>query len=155
MVSYNIERANNDGVFKLVETLYPKNNGEAESYTASLQQETNNAQYRIHIISKTTNWYSTVAVVKTNCAEKESLSILPNPIYAGISDVVKLRYFSEQSIASSMISIYDINGKLVQSKSIPIEMGLNEYKLPVNSLSRGVYFIRLSHSGEYAKLSIW
>ena len=154
VIAYHIESADKDGQFKLVKTLYPNNKGVTESYKANIPQISDATSYRVHIITHTNNWYSPVALVKTNCLEKEQLSIVPNPIYAGSLSEVKLRYFSNEN-NTTLLSVFDAAGKLVVTKSVIIQSGNNEYIFPVTTLKKGVYFIKLSHSGVSAKFIVW
>ena len=147
VVDYIIEQSDKDGIFKQVKSVFPTNKEEIESYSVLVPQEADAARYRIYVNTNIISWYSPVAIVRTNCAEKETLSILPNPVTAGSTSAVKLKYLYNGNSTSSIIMVYDATGKLVSKQVVFIQKGINNYLLPVISLKKGLYFIRLSHSG--------
>ena len=120
-----------------------------------IPQETNTAQYRLHIITATESYYSNAISVKTSCGNKESFTILPNPVNSNNIGNVHIRYVNQESITNSSLMIYDAEGRLIVTKAIVLQIGLNEFQLPKNNLTRGVYLIRLQHSGEVVKLNVF
>jgi len=108
----------------------------------------------LHINTNAKSWYSTVASVRITCLDKEMISVLPNPLNAGSASCVKLKYFYNGNSTSSMLMVYDATGKLVSKQVVFIQKGINNYLLPVISLKKGLYFIRLSHSGISVRLCL-
>ena len=147
VVDYIIEQSDKDGIFKQVKSVFPTNKEEIESYSVLVPQEADAARYRIYVNTNIMSWYSPAAFVRTNCTEKETLSILPNPVTAGSTSAVKLKYLYNGNSTSSILMVYDATGKLVSKQVVFIQKGINNYLLPVISLKKGLYFIRLSHSG--------
>ena len=147
-----VETNNGVGAFNLVKAISQPFNADN---SLVIPQETNTAQYRLHIITATESYYSNAISVKTSCGNKESFTILPNPVNSNNIGNVHIRYVNQGAITNSSLMIYDAEGRLIVTKAIVLQIGLNEFQLPKNNLTRGVYLIRLQHSGEVVKLNVY
>ncbi len=146
-----IEKGNSEGTFSVVKSITPSNNSD---YSLVIPQETTTAQYRLHLITPTENYFSKTISVNTNCGNKESFTIIPNPVYSGNVSNAHIRYVNQGTINHSSLLVYDDLGKLIATKSIVLQKGVNEIQLPTNNLQKGIYVIRLQHSGEVVKLNV-
>jgi len=91
--------------------------------------------YRLQSVDKDgASTYS--KVVSVNFGDKQSFSIIPNPAkdFATIS-------FSKKVVDKATIVVYDITGKAVITQSLS---GTNSYKLNTQTLTNGVYVIRVN-----------
>lgn len=78
---------------------------------------------------------------------KVNLSLFPNPAI----DYVIVSFSWDRKVAPIKLKLLDVNGKLVQEKSIEINKGNNQTKIDIQSLAQGNYFIELV--GENWKIS--
>ncbi len=154
VVGYEVEQEDGAGFFKKVDNVIPHNKEAIENYKATIVQKSAVAQYRLHIKTNATSWYSAVASVRINCLEKEMITVLPNPVNAGSSSSVKLKYLYDGNSTLSFLMVYDATGKLVSKRPISVQKGVNEYLIPAANLQKGLYFIKVSHSGTIAKLNV-
>lgn len=70
--------------------------------------------------------------------EKLSVKVFPNPMH----DAVNLDFESNDAFAAQII-VSDVLGRTMSSKKVDILRGSNQMVLPVDGLSRGIYFIQL------------
>ncbi len=138
---YSIEKENNNGLFEVVKTIAPNTSG--INYSITIPQENNISIYRIHISTNTGDIYSNSEMVQTNCSEKETLILLPNPIYSTTYVNAKVNYHHAGNSTASTLSIYDITGKMVVQKQVYILSGDNTFSLPVNGLPKGFYIVKI------------
>jgi hypothetical protein len=113
----------------------------ANSYEFTDDKPTNGINYyRLQTVDKDgSSSYS--KVVSVNFGGKQSFSIIPNPArdFATIS-------FSK-TVDKATIAVYDITGKAVITQSVS---GTNAYKLNTQTLTNGVYVIKVkTDTGSY------
>ena len=72
----------------------------------------------------------------TNTNHESNFSVFPNPANSNVTITLK-----EKSSGVSTISIYDINGKLIQKETIT--EGQNSFRIDTQNLSEGLYFIMI------------
>ena len=53
-----------------------------------------------------------------------------------------------------MIEVLDINGKIIQSKSVQLNRGFNHLELNINDIPSGVYMINFVGAKKYIKESM-
>lgn len=96
--------------------------------------------------------YTNVASVTVQNKETRISEFYPNPSTNG---VVSLNYTSIEK-TNLAVSVYSANGEILMMKKNEISNGENRLNFDFSSLSRGVYFVRLSNSNiqEYRKLFI-
>lgn len=70
--------------------------------------------------------------------EKLSVKVFPNPM----TDAVNLDFDSNDAFAAQII-VSDVLGRRMSSKKVDILRGSNQIILPMDGLSRGIYFIQL------------
>ena len=70
--------------------------------------------------------------------EKLSVKVFPNPVH----DAVNLDFESNDAFAAQIV-VSDVLGRTMSSKKVDILRGANQMVLPVEGLSRGIYFIQL------------
>ena len=146
-----VEKENGDGTFSIIKTIKPSTSSD---YSIIIPQESTIAQYRLHILNATGNIYSNTISIKTMCGENELFTILPNPVSSGNINNVRIRLMSQGVNINSSMLIYDAEGRLISSKRIIIQEGVNEFQLPTNNLPKGIYLIKLQHSVEVVKLNV-
>jgi hypothetical protein len=67
-----------------------------------------------------------------------NIKLMPNPS----TDVTRLMFETATSIQDYVLTMYDINGKMVQSGFIP--SGQSYYEINLMNLNNGMYFIHLN-----------
>lgn len=99
------------------------------------------AQYRLKQVDRDGQiTYS--PTVKTSCEGKNSyVTLYPVPA----RDVVNLVIGSDKAL-KTVLQVYDSKGKMVISVPATVSQGINNFKLPVQSLAAGEYFIKGSNS---------
>ncbi len=70
---------------------------------------------------------------------KVNLSLFPNPA----TDYVFVAFSWDRKAAPIKLKLMDVNGKLIQEKTIEIIKGNNQTKMDIQSLAQGNYFIEL------------
>lgn len=95
------------------------------------------AQYRLKQVDRDGKaTYSTV--VKTTCEGRNVyVSLYPVPA----RDLVNLVIGSDKNIKTAL-QVYDTKGKTVVSMAVTITQGVNNFKIPVQNLAAGEYFIK-------------
>ncbi|MGB0839537.1 MAG: T9SS type A sorting domain-containing protein [Chitinophagales bacterium] len=85
-------------------------------------------------------------VVKINRTElgNATLDIAPVPAI----NQVNLTFSSTIANATAQISIYDVSGRLVQTNQVNTNTCMNRTSLPVNTLSPGLYLLRIDNGVE-------
>lgn len=73
--------------------------------------------------------------------EKLSVKVFPNPM----RDAMNLDFESNDAFAAQIV-VSDVLGRTMSSKKVDILRGANQMVLPVEDLSRGIYFIQLRNN---------
>jgi hypothetical protein len=88
--------------------------------------------------------YSPVRSINLNEDLKVNVAnVFPNPFNTEINIAVNVA-----TATSIQVNVVDINGKLVLTKNISSNDGLNELQIPTSQLVNGVYFIQIEALGE-------
>ena len=99
-----------------------------------------NTYYRLKLINTDGSFiYSQVVKIKTATKPIMITKVFPNPTKHNVS----LEIFAERTQAIQ-VRVFDPTGKMVLADKIFLVAGLNEHILPLNGVSAGIYFIRLS-----------
>lgn len=94
--------------------------------------------YRIQQVDNNNRFtYSRIIPVETNYSSNE-VKILNNPV----PDNLNISFNSEAG-EKEILTIYSAIGSLVSSVQIPASKGLNQIKLDVSFLPKGIYFVNL------------
>ncbi|MFP5039825.1 T9SS type A sorting domain-containing protein [Parasediminibacterium sp. JCM 36343] len=150
--TYQLQQSDAAGIFTTMKTILAANNGSNNSYTTQVPQTTTTAYYRLLLQTNTgQQLYSQTAKVQTDCSEKETLALLPNPSQKGRSASLSYKNVASASIQSA-IAIYDAAGKMVYQQPVSWQKGDNQYKLP--TLPTGMYIIKLLHNGMAVKWQV-
>ncbi|HNW70145.1 MAG TPA: T9SS type A sorting domain-containing protein [Bacteroidales bacterium] len=73
------------------------------------------------------------------------LNIYPNPV----SEMLNINLFSNE-VQTVTIELMDMQGKLIESRTEQAYTGQNSFKLDMQGMTSGIYFIRMStKSGIY------
>ena len=72
-----------------------------------------------------------------------AISLFPNPA----KETLNVRYESSQA-ASGQLFVRDIFGKTISVKNVDLSTGTNSFKVSLNSLSNGTYFIEIENGTE-------
>ena len=99
-----------------------------------------NGEIRGQINKTTQSECLPVGIYELN-GEKLSVKVFPNPM----ADVVNLDFDSNDAFAAQIV-VSDLLGRTMSSKSVGILRGANQMVLPVDGLSRGIYFIQLRNN---------
>jgi hypothetical protein len=96
-----------------------------------------------------------LGVKDANCApySSDQLSGLDVNLYSDFENNIYITYFSESDQAN-IISIYDINGKLIGQWHLQAVSGMNHFKLPVQAVAQSVYLVTLIHQQGMASKKI-
>lgn len=83
--------------------------------------------------------YSNPVSVKGNCGDTGvQLNLVNNPVNG-----VLLFQLKAADLANTTVEVYDIYGKAVINAQVPTSDGNNLYSLHVNSIAKGIYFLRV------------
>ena len=96
-----------------------------------------NGEIRGQINKTTQSECLPVGIYELN-GEKLSVKVFPNPMH----DAVNLDFDSNDAFAAQIV-VSDMLGRTMSSKKVEILRGSNQMVLPVEGLSRGIYFIQL------------
>jgi Secretion system C-terminal sorting domain len=69
------------------------------------------------------------------------LSLFPSPA----NDLINVTYFSPNDQSSTYLMIYDMSGRVLVKKAIPIQEGWNTMHLPLNYMANGLYLLVLEN----------
>lgn len=73
--------------------------------------------------------------------------VYPNPLKSGQSAHVK---YQSADDAMTQVSIYDLSGAQIQSRNQKVLMGSNDIQIDTESLSAGLYFVKIQGNGHNA-----
>ncbi len=140
---YEIEQSANGVAFTKVATVNSKGNSTENNYNLSVNQSSAISYYRLKMIEKDGLYsYSPVQQVKTNCGTNESyFTVYPNPVRNGYTTL----NFKTQYSGNAQVHLVNAMGQQLFQKSITVNAGTsNIVPLELKTLSKGIYFIRLS-----------
>ena len=86
---------------------------------------------------------STTVVSNTAAEQKKSFTIYPNPANRSFYSVI-----NSTSATSAEMSISDVTGKVLISKTIALQNGAQTISTNISALSPGVYFVTLNNNGK-------
>ena len=78
----------------------------------------------------------------------DGYSIYPNPANSVLNIDLELENYQGDDV---IIEVLDINGKIIQSKSIELNRGFNHLELNFNDIPSGVYMINFVGTKDYIK----
>lgn len=120
---------------------FVKAKGVPSNYAISVPQTLQQAFYRIREedLDGQFTYSSIVGVsVKPDCiANGEILAVYPNPVLPGGNTDV--RFVVPVAKGAAQLQIYDMAGKMIYSRIVQVNSGLNLYTIPSVSLARGIY----------------
>lgn len=87
--------------------------------------------------------YNSATATKAIANSNLRLTAYPNPT----TDILNLKIESKQKSAAATCFIYDLSGKLVSSKKLNLNSGIQFEQLDLSALSKGLYFVQLSVDG--------
>ncbi len=145
MSDFEIEQSDDGTIFHSAGVVSTKGNNQSNNYSLTLNQSSVINYYRLKIIDINGNYtYSSITMVKTNCAIKsEIITVYPNPAKNGI---VSLIFTSPINDAAKLMLINE-SGQTFISMDLVINAGTNLAKLQLNQIPRGTYFIKLVATG--------
>ncbi len=126
---------------------FVKAKGVPSGYAVSVPQTVQQAFYRIKQEDLDGSFsYSIIVSVKLNCAANgETLAVYPNPVQTGGS--IELRYIVPAAKGEAQLQIFDMTGRVVYNRIVPVNSGLNLYTIPSFSLSKGIYTLFVTGEG--------
>ena len=80
---------------------------------------------------------------------KNNVAVFPNPVL----DAATINLTSTIN-ATVKLQLYDAKGQLVSSRRVAVNKGPNLFKIEMDKLSKGVYFISLSWGEETRQIQI-
>lgn len=137
---FDIERSNDGQVFEKIGE--QKAQGANANYTFWDKTNTSNAAYyrlKINNLDNKSTYSKTIAI--TQKGKTRPLSIFPNPASKSVTIRFETAHNAERS--TQYFTLTDIFGKIVFSKEIDAQAGLNTLTLDVSSFSTGTYIARL------------
>ena len=87
-------------------------------------------------------------VITCESAPLDGYSIYPNPTNSLLNIDLELENHQGDDV---MIEVLDINGKIIQSKSVQLNRGFNHLELNFNDIPSGVYMINFVGTKDYIK----
>ena len=87
-----------------------------------------------------------ISAVENTPEIKSTVFLFPNPA----NDVLKIQSIQARNSEGKMIS-FDVNGKIVSSKTIKLNAGKNNFELDINEFSSGIYFIQIINTDNHSK----
>jgi hypothetical protein len=109
-----------------------------DSLTYRLEQQHNGSSFQPQ---KQEFYYYNQWPLNTTSTEILELCLYPNPV----KNQLNIRFTSKQE-AMAECSIYDLLGRKRVAMSTPLNSGLNNLQMPVESLSSGVYMLQMQTS---------
>lgn len=83
--------------------------------------------------------------IKEWLSEKINFKVYPNPV----NDLLNIEIpFTE--IGKAIVKIFDIEGKLILTKTVSGQVGIEKYEFNVSNLNSGMYFISVTNDKTYA-----
>ena len=116
------------GTFEIKLTITTED-GCTSTFTVSLDLEQNNFQASPEFFSVTAT---------RNLDQLETLRLFPNPA----SENLRLQIKAKEEM-DLQLQILDVTGQLMQQQKVEIQLGENQFKLDVDQLPPGMYFLRL------------
>ncbi|GAA4425582.1 T9SS type A sorting domain-containing protein [Pontibacter saemangeumensis] len=83
-----------------------------------------------------------IAVSAEGLASDMQLQAYPNPFQDELNITV-----TAPNNGSASLKLFDVQGRLVHTGTIELQAGLNEYTLPLRSVRKGMYILRLTGNG--------
>ena len=87
-------------------------------------------------------------VITCESAPLDGYSIYPNPTNSLLNIDLELENHQGDDV---IIEVLDINGKIIQSKSVQLNRGFNHLELNFNDIPSGVYMINFVGTKDYIK----
>jgi hypothetical protein len=147
---FEIERSETPNDFKFIGSVYPSRTGSIiEKYSfADNASSLGVNYYRLKIIDNDGKYeYGPVRLIRNN--EQLNISIRTNPV----SDYVNLSILSDRE-KNIKLEIFNSNGEIVFSAQLAVAAGKSSKSVPVNYLSKGLYFIIVNSNGPQLQLPI-
>lgn len=151
--AYVVERSLNGTSYTDLGTVSPLNlnNGAEQLYSFIDNDLSVNAGkyfYRLRIHNKDGKIdYSPIAVLQLN--KKWSASIYPNPVQHSV-----LALFIDAITADrTTIQVIDMSGRIVLTKQMGVNKGVNKISIPVGQLANGMYMLQIKGQAENAVLN--
>ena len=121
--------------------------GAPSVYQLSVPQYVQQAAYRIKEEDLDgSSVYSTVIFVRLDCiANAETLTIYPNPVSSGGN--IDLRFVVPAAKGEAQVQVYDMVGRMIYSRMVQVNSGLNLYTIPSVSLTKGIYTLFVTGDG--------
>ncbi|WP_347158156.1 beta strand repeat-containing protein [Pontibacter chitinilyticus] len=83
-----------------------------------------------------------VSVSPTGIAREQELQVYPNPFTTELNITVTAKASGEATVR-----LFDLQGRVVHTGKVQLQPGINELKLPMNLIRRGVYILKLQGNG--------
>ncbi|MBL7930278.1 MAG: T9SS type A sorting domain-containing protein [Bacteroidia bacterium] len=99
------------------------------------------------VFSKEKLAVSTVGISDKEAEKAFKVSVYPNPANEAGTQLI----FSAQNSFSAMVSVLDVNSRVVFSDKIDLSPGLNTRELNTNGLTAGLYYIQIT-AGTYSSI---
>ena len=126
---------------------FVKANGVPSGYAISIPQTAQQAFYRIKQEDLDGSFtYSIIISVKLDCiANGETLAVYPNPVQTGGN--IGLKYIVPAAKGEAQMQIFDMAGRVVYSRIVQVNSGLNLYTIPSVGLAKGIYTLFIMGDG--------
>lgn len=134
---FEVEKTAGDGNWITVAKTAAAGNSAVQKTYQTMDAQGGAAQYRIKQVDRDgKTMYS--ETVKTSCEERR-IYVMLYPVPA--RDMVNLVINSDKAL-KTVLQVYDVKGKRVIAIPATITAGLNNLKIPIQSLAAGEYFIK-------------
>jgi len=141
---FEVERSKNGTLFTKIGTIAVRGSGSIYSFTDNDTSAELN-YYRLKLVDLNGSFkYSAVIRLKAESAADAQLLVYPNPINANtIIDVTAAKS------QKSQLQIIDMQGRVLNNRSVTLAKGKNAVMLLADGLSQGEYILRLQVDGNW------
>ncbi len=139
---FTIERSIDGISFSRVEDLPVTGSSQSDfSFTDRALPNTNTWFYRLKLVDIDGSYkYSSVIKLKSGLQQQAALSVYPNPV---TGQQVNVFVQSAERYPAARLSLTDLAGGELGSKSVAVERGVNNFVLNTPAVSAGIYLLKL------------
>lgn len=136
---YELERSKDGRTFEFAELIEASGRTQGGHYFFEDNQAGLQNYYRLKMIDFDRSYeYSDIISVDTDCDIIKNITVFPNPVADGFIQIK----VDAQKEAEELITLVDVTGQEILSKSLMLEEGINTFRIDVSELSESIYFIK-------------
>lgn len=141
LARYEVERSSNGQDFTRIGTVNPSGSQDVKTYSFNDPDGARSSftfSYRLKMVNTDGSYeYSNVVLIRKNT--KESVTVTGNPF----REQIRVQFVLNEKKAVSL-SLFDMQGRLLQRRQISLPAGTNTYEIPnLESLQSGTYMLQV------------